>query len=167
MLWCWTCPLNSIHTNAIVVIAVFITHLLFALCQTASTDTAAALVEAVDVLGITPPQRLHPLRDALRCIRRQQPAHGVGHQHSGVHRTAVFLRAELQPVQIEAVILFSKKTGRTVVAALHDVLRMIGQVDAWAARHGGVRGIRSSSNDGRGLEWGIMQVFVFIDIFIN
>ena len=93
-------------------------------------DTTAAFAAAVDIPGITPPRRLHPLRESVRRIRREQPVHGVGHPLVSVHRTAVWCRAGLQPVQAEAVIRFGKKAGRAPVAALHDVLRMIGQVDA-------------------------------------
>src|SRR5216684_4088912 len=61
----------------------------------------------------------------------------IGHQHVRVDRAAIVLGVELQPVQIEPIILLRVETRRAVVAALEDVQRHItnpGSRAAWHAR---------------------------------
>jgi len=59
----------------------------------------------------------------------------VGHQHIGVQAHAGFLQAFPKPVSVGLVVLFSKKAGRAVMAALDDVMREISDMQAGATWH--------------------------------
>ena len=61
----------------------------------------------------------------------------VGHQHIGMQAYGVARQAILQQLQVEEVILFGKKTGFTIVAALHDMKRQAGGIHPWSSWHGG------------------------------
>jgi hypothetical protein len=63
--------------------------------------------------------------------------HVIRHQHVRVDRAAIVLGVELQPVQIEPIILLRVEARRAVVAALEDMQRHItnpGSGAAWHAR---------------------------------
>jgi len=94
---------------------------------------AAAAVGVVDVLHVTPADGLHHAREAVRLARGGEQMHVVGHEHEGVNVAAVLVGALLQAVEIEAVVGLRGEGDLPVVAALHDVLRQAGEVQARAA----------------------------------
>src|SRR5258708_35033357 len=63
--------------------------------------------------------------------------HVIRHQHVRVARAAIVLGVELQPVQIEPIILLRVETRRAVVAALEDEQRHITKPGSRAAGHAG------------------------------
>src|SRR5229473_3788611 len=69
--------------------------------------------------------------------------HVIGHQHVRVDRAAIVLGVELQPVQIEPIILLRVEARRAVVAALEDVQRHITNPGSAAAWHARVYGLAS------------------------
>jgi hypothetical protein len=60
----------------------------------------------------------------------------VGHLHIGMQRAGTGLECFAQPVAIRVIVLLGKKTRFAVVAALDDMERESGKMDAWAAGHG-------------------------------
>ena len=60
----------------------------------------------------------------------------VGHQHIGVQRTAEPGTGIVQGAQIDAVIVLMGEDRLAVVAALDDMLRLAGEVEAGKSGHG-------------------------------
>jgi hypothetical protein len=60
----------------------------------------------------------------------------VGHQHVGVHPTALAHQCLVQPTEVGTPVLVVEEARRAVVAALHDVQRQAVDMDACAAGHG-------------------------------
>lgn len=93
-------------------------------------------ISLIDVLNIAPPEHDQQSRNGLQlCLRRQQQMHVIGHQYTGVQLAAGIAQPIGQPRQVGAVVLIAEETGVPVVAALHDVQRYFGEVDAGAAGH--------------------------------
>ncbi|ODU43327.1 MAG: hypothetical protein ABS96_23125 [Lysobacteraceae bacterium SCN 69-123] len=63
----------------------------------------------------------------------------VGHQHVGVYGAAVSACGIAQFVEVARAVDGREETGAAIVAALHEVLRHAGQVNAWLSWHGVVR----------------------------
>jgi hypothetical protein len=61
--------------------------------------------------------------------------HVIGHQNEGVQRTTGSDQRLTQPLEITVVIILRKEARLAVMAALHNVQRYVGKVDAGAARH--------------------------------
>jgi len=73
----------------------------------------------------------------------------VGHQHVGMHRTAFAQGGFAQQRAITEVVRLGEEAGLPVVAALHDMLRDAGEINAWRAGHGaGLREGRVQIRDG-------------------
>jgi hypothetical protein len=60
----------------------------------------------------------------------------IGHQHIGMHCTAIPFRSFSKTAQIEPIVLVGKKTGRPVIASLNDVMRYSATLDTCASWHG-------------------------------
>ncbi len=60
----------------------------------------------------------------------------VGHQDVGMHAAAFAVGDLAKFGQVAHIVDFGKETRLAVIAALDDVLRYLGQVESWQARHG-------------------------------
>ena len=89
----------------------------------------------VDVAHIAAPQRLHQAGDLSRGHRRDQQMHVVGHQHVGMHAAVLPAGDVAQVLEVADAVDVCEEAGLAVVAALDDVLRDSGQVDAGLAGH--------------------------------
>ena len=98
---------------------------------------AAAVVRVVDVADIPPSERLQGARHGIGLLRREQQVDMVGHQYVGVHRAALAQCDLAQGRAIAEVVRLREEAGLAVIAALDDMLRDAGKVDASWARHGG------------------------------
>ena len=65
----------------------------------------------------------------------------VGHQYVGVNGATVIASRFFQPMEVAVVVLFGEKAGLAVDAALDDVQRGFGELDAGATGH--VSGLES------------------------
>lgn len=61
--------------------------------------------------------------------------HVVVHQHVGMQATAGGVQRFPQQLAIAGAIFVVQEAGQAIVAALHDVLRDAGQVEAWESGH--------------------------------
>lgn len=61
--------------------------------------------------------------------------HVVVHQHVGVQLAAGRKQCFAQQLAITGTVFIVQEAGQAVVAALHDMLRDAGQVEAWKAGH--------------------------------
>jgi hypothetical protein len=59
----------------------------------------------------------------------------IGHQHIGVYRHMVFIRSQLDTLQIKPVILFREKARFAIVAPLRYVVGVTTQVHSWLPCH--------------------------------
>ena len=64
----------------------------------------------------------------------------IGHEHVRMNGAAIFLGVDVQPMEIELIVLIGEEAGRPIVAALDDMQRQIGQKPARAAGHIGFSG---------------------------
>lgn len=96
---------------------------------------AAAVIPVIDVADIAPAKRLQRARDGVRLLRGQQQVHMVGHQHVGMHRTAFAQGGFAQQRAITEVVRLDEEAGLAAVAALQDMLRDVGKINAWRAGH--------------------------------
>ena len=59
----------------------------------------------------------------------------VGHQHVRMHGTAFAQRDFAQVLQVAHPVDVSKEARLAIIAALDDMLRDLGEVESWLARH--------------------------------
>lgn len=60
----------------------------------------------------------------------------VGHQRVSMNGAAAIVSRFFQSMEVTVVVLFGEKAGLAIDAALNDVQRNFGELEAWAARHG-------------------------------
>ena len=102
---------------------------------TAFPQAAGAAVEAVDVLHVATTDGLHEARGGCGFSGGHQEVHVVGHEDVGVDGTAPIASRLFEPVEVAVVVLFSEKAGLAIDAALDDVQRGFGELDAGATGH--------------------------------
>lgn len=61
--------------------------------------------------------------------------HVIGHQYMGMDAAGVRGRGFLQSTQIAAIVFLGDETRLAIIAALHDVLRSAGEMEAGQASH--------------------------------
>jgi len=107
-----------------------------------SAGTALTLIHQTNVAAV---HRLHHPRQPSGHIRRRQKMDVVAHQHVGMNPAVVFFGAVAQQAQVNRRITAVEEHGLAVVAALDNVLRIPGRVDATGAWHGHLLGQRDQS----------------------
>ena len=95
--------------------------------ETAFPQTAAAPVSPVDVLHIALAERLHDAARRARIVGAHGQMDRVGHQHIGVHATALPARMIFQPVEVVLAVVRCEKAGLAVVSALNQMQRYSGK----------------------------------------
>ena len=88
---------------------------------------AMARIELADVLAA---ELLHQATDGTGRGWRGQQVHMVVHQHVGVKLAVGGEQCFVQELPVASAVDIVEEAGQAVVAALHDVLRDAGQVDA-------------------------------------
>jgi len=63
----------------------------------------------------------------------------VGHEHVGVDVASLAHGDLAQVLQVTHTIDVGEKARLAIIAALDDVLRYLGKIESWLARHGGIR----------------------------
>jgi hypothetical protein len=96
---------------------------------------AAAIMGAIDVLHMPPPQRHDERRHRRRLFRGEEQVDVIGHQHIGVQRALGLAQRFSQPMQVAAVVFLAEKARLAVVAALHDVERNSIKLDTRTSGH--------------------------------
>ena len=96
---------------------------------------ASAAVPGVEQSHVVPAQLLHHPPECAEFRRRRQQVHVVVHQHVGVQAAAGGVQCFAQQLAIARAVFVVQEAGQAIVAALHDVLRDAGQVEAWEAGH--------------------------------
>jgi hypothetical protein len=94
--------------------------------------TTMACIEAGDVAAA---DGLHHARHAAGLRWCHQQVHVVGHQHVGVQGAPVLERGFAQFLPVVQVVRGVSEAGLAVDAALDDVLRHAGEIDAWLSGH--------------------------------
>ena len=89
-------------------------------------QAAGALVAAVDVLDVAPPECLHELGDPGPGFGADQQVDVVGHEDVGVEGAMPIGSRFLKPVEVAVVVLLGKEAGLSVDATLDDMLRQAG-----------------------------------------
>ena len=107
---------------------------------------ARAVVGDVDIADIAPPEGLHGTGDRAGALWHEQQVHMVGHQRVGMDHAALAPCHVAQFAAIAEVVGVGEETGLAVVAALDDVLRNTGKIDAQWTGHGD--GLRDESRIG-------------------
>jgi hypothetical protein len=93
------------------------------------------LVQEVEPADVSAPERLHHPGQRLNMTRRSEQVHVIVHQDIGVDRHVVRARRVVQAVEIEQAIGDAREHRRTIVAALDDVQRGAGVVEARLTGH--------------------------------
>lgn len=89
---------------------------------------------AIELAHVLAAEPLHQLADGARDGWRGQQVDVVVHQHVGVQLEAAGQQGVAQQLPVARAVIVVEEAGQAV-AALHDVLRNAGKVDAGLSRH--------------------------------
>jgi phosphopantetheinyl transferase len=104
--------------------------------ETPFEERSGALVGLIDVTDIPPADRLHQTGNPARSLAHCQQMNMIRHLHECVKLAVVLHQGFTQIFEIDRVIIFIKENRLAIIAALHNVLRNIRQVEARETRHG-------------------------------
>lgn len=100
-------------------------------------ERAGTPVAGVEAADIPAPDGLHHPRYPAWFVRGREQMHMIGHQYISVQSAAVSKRGFAQFLPISKIVGCVRKTSLPVIAALDDMLRNSGQIQAGQAGHVG------------------------------
>jgi len=96
---------------------------------------AAFSIGMVHIRDVTAADILNQSADGFSVLGGDQQMDMIGHQHVGMNRTIMLLRAFVKPVQVRGIILITKERRLTTIAALDNMSGDARQIEARLSWH--------------------------------